>query len=103
MLIAHFWGRKKGLWSPHKHYSPIIGNRDVFFLIEKHSTKIQESLTCSNPGIEVPDKNALTSVSASLGLCKGTSCPAPLTETKLSPAYSWVHPPTCLPHIISLP
>lgn len=52
-------------------------------------------LTCSKLGIELPDKKDLMSVRASLGLCSGTSWPAPLTETKVSPAYSCVHPPTC--------
>uniref|UniRef100_A0A2P2K9P3 Serine carboxypeptidase II-2-like n=1 Tax=Rhizophora mucronata TaxID=61149 RepID=A0A2P2K9P3_RHIMU len=31
----------------------------------------------------------------SFGLCNGTSWPAPRTTTKVRPAYSCVHPPTC--------
>lgn len=50
--------------------------------------KLQDELTSSKVGIEVPDKKALMSAKASFGLCKGTSCPAPLTDTKVSPEYS---------------
>jgi len=48
----------------------------------------------SRVGIEVPAKKDLNNARASFGLCRGTSCPAPLTFTNVSPAYSWVHPAT---------
>lgn len=58
-------------------------------------SKCHDELTSSGVGIDVPDKKALTRVRARLGLWRGTSCPAPLTTTNVSPAYSSVHPPTC--------
>lgn len=57
--------------------------------------KFQEALRRSRLGIDVPAKKAWNIVRASFGLCKGTSWPAPLTTTNVSPEYSWVHPPTC--------
>ena len=66
---------------------------------ENSKCKFQEALTNSRLGIDVPAKKAWTSVSASFGLCKGTSWPAPLTLTNVRPAYSWVHPPTCFIYI----
>jgi hypothetical protein len=53
------------------------------------------SVRGSRVGMEVPSKKALINVRASFGLCRGTSCPAPLTLTNVSPAYSWVHPLIC--------
>lgn len=49
-------------------------------------------------GIGDPDKKDLMSVRACFGLWRGTSCPAPLTDTKVSPSYSCVQPPTCVDH-----
>jgi len=53
----------------------------------------------SRVGMEVPAKKALINVRASFGLCRGTSCPAPLTFTNVSPVYSWIHPPIWLFHL----
>lgn len=39
-------------------------------------------------------KNDLTNIKACLGLCNGTSCPAPVTVTNVSPSYIWLHPAT---------
>jgi hypothetical protein len=33
-------------------------------------------------------------MSACLGRWRGTSCPAPRTVTRVSPSYTWLHPPT---------
>ena len=85
--------------------------KDCNFLTENHTTH-HESLMSSDFSLlmlfsgvdnEVPVIKAWKSARASFGLCKGTSCPAPLTVTKFRPSYSWVHPPTCLkscPHIV---
>lgn len=61
----------------------------------------QESSTEEIVGIGLPDKNDLKSTRACLGRCRGTSCPAPLTVTSVSPLYTWVHPPTCFSSNIS--
>lgn len=84
------------MWQDSVYYMPI--NYSYYYYQNGASTtqqRHQESLTSLRLGIEDPDKKDLMSVRASLGLCRGTSWPAPLTDTKVSPAYSWVHPPTC--------
>ena len=55
----------------------------------------QESSCPAKVGIGVPERKASMRARASLGLCKGTSWPAPLTVTKVRPLYTWVDPPTC--------
>ena len=55
---------------------------------QQEKGELQDALTSSKLCIEVPDKKALMRAKASLGLCKGTSCPAPRTDTKVSPTYS---------------
>ncbi|MFS7944854.1 hypothetical protein Hanom_Chr06g00517141 [Helianthus anomalus] len=78
------------------HRSPCSeGTRNHYKPLTSCEAEVLDSATGSiNCAMEVPAKKDLTRVSANFGLCKGTSCPAPLTVTNVNPSYICVHPPT---------
>lgn len=45
-------------------------------------------------GMAFPCKKCRNNMSACRGRCRGTSCPAPRTVTKVRPLYTWLQPPT---------
>lgn len=47
-------------------------------------------------GIGLFSRNDLKRMKACRGRWRGTSCPAPVTDTKVRPLYTWLHPPTCI-------
>ena len=72
--------------------------------LRERERESQESATLEKIGMGLPERNALMSTRACLGLWRATSWPAPLTVTKVKPLYTWVHPPTCIStskHILS--
>lgn len=104
--VHHPYQVKNGKQEPHKMFLRMLQylnflmflkkSTAAFLPVQSFAPRIHESACNSMEGIEVPPKKALMSVRACFGLCKGTSCPAPLTVTNVSPVYSWVHPPTCM-------
>lgn len=88
-------------------YQTFFGTKDLFY-IQPATLICLLLLCCRKPTIRglctlhllvgrgCPDKKELIRARASLGLFKGTKCPAPRTVTIVTPSYSTSLPPTCI-------